>query len=676
MAELLLELFSEEIPARLQPWAETAFAARIEALLKDQGLWSEKVSVQCYSTPRRLWLYSPNLPEKSADTVEERRGPRVDAPDKAIEGFLKSVGLARSEVEEREEKKGVFLYAVTQHSGRPAAGILAAELPRLIGDFRWPKSMRWGEGTMRWVRPLHSILCLLDGKVLDFSLGGIRAGNTTKGHRSRGGEDITIASFADYIEKLSRADVILMRQDRIATIGGTAKELAIAEGLELVEDAALLEEVAGLVEWPVVLLGSFDEDFLELPPEVLISEMRHHQKYFALRDPATGKLAPRFIFASNLLADDGCKAIRRGNERVLSARLSDARFFWDQDRKVRLEDRLPALDDIVFHQKLGSVGERSKRIETLAAKLSAFIPGCDERQAARAAKLAKADLVSGMVGEFPDLQGVMGGYYAEADGEGPEVAAAIRDHYSPKGPSDACPSEPVSVAVALADKLDLLVGLFGIGEKPTGSKDPYALRRAALGAIRLIVENGLRIGLKSDLKLTDEVVAFLAERLKVQQREKGVRHDLVDAVFALGGEDDLVRLLARVGALQDFLGTPDGENLLAGYKRAGNIVRIEEKKDKAAFDQAVEPGLLTEADEIALFDGLEKAASAVSRAVSDEGFSEAMAAVAKLRAPIDAFFDTVTVNTGDAGLRANRLRLLSMVRSALDEVADFSKIEG
>lgn len=676
MAEFLLELFSEEIPAGLLPWAEETLAARLRTALAGNGLDSADLSIQCHSTPRRLWLYTPNLPPAAAERHEERRGPSIDAPKAAIEGFLKSVGLSHDQLEEREEKKGTFLYAARHIEGRPATEILAEILPSVIADFGWPKSMHWTSGPLRWIRPLRSILCLVDGEVVKFEVGGIASGNRTSGHRVLGPSEITVTSFADYFEKLTAAHVMPMRLDRAALILSRAREMAAEEGLELVEDQRLVDEVAGLVEWPVPLCGNFDEAFLDLPKEVLISEMRNHQKYFALTNPLTGKLAPRFVFVANLLADDGGKAIVAGNERVLAARLSDARFFWDQDRKTKLKDRLKALGGIVFHEKLGSLAERVKRIEKLAKKIAKFVPEANRSKAARAARLCKADLVTGMVGEFPELQGIMGKYYAAADGEDEAVCQAIREHYAPRGPSDPCPTAPISVTVALADKLDLLISMFAVGEKPTSSKDPFALRRAALGVIRLISENGLRIGLVRDLKISPDLMAFIAERLKVQQRDTGVRHDLVDAVFSLSGEDDLVRLLARVSALESFVASKDGDNLLSGYKRAVNIIRIEEKRDGTRYDSPPDPKLFEHDDERRLHAALEAALKSGAGHLAAERFEAAMVEIADLRGPINDFFDNVKVNVEDADLRANRLKLLNQVRSSLNAVADFSKIEG
>jgi len=664
VAELLLELFSEEIPARMQPRAEADLKRLLEAALTENSLEFQKVNT--YSTPRRLTAHISGLPLITADVKEQRKGPKIDAPEQAIAGFSKSAGLAPGQLSKRDG----YLYATIEKKGRATSDVLAEALPGIITKFPWPKSMRWGAGKLRWVRPLHSILCILDCRVVPFEVDGIASGSATAGHRFLSPGSFEVTDFADYKHKLNKAHVILDAVDRKHVILAFAEKLAKKQGLDLIPDDGLLQEVAGLVEWPVVLMGGFDRAFLEVPEEALISEMRHHQKYFSLKKG--GKLAPNFIFAANIVASDGGKAIIAGNERVLSARLSDAKFFWDQDRKIKLEDRLPALKNIVFHEKLGSIADRSVRIEKLARDIAPFIPGCDAKAASRAAKLAKADLASGMVGEFPDLQGIMGRYYAKEQGEDEEVANAISDQYSPKGPNDSCPTTPVSVALALADKLELLTSMFGIDEKPTGSKDPFALRRAALGVIRLIVENNIRM----PLDVSAGVLAFLADRLKVQQREKGVRHDLIDAVFSRGGEDDLVRLLARVAALQNFLTSDDGENLLAGYKRAVNIVKIEEKKEGKSHAGKVDAKLLKEKEELALYDGLEMAKGTLSKALKQEDFKAAMAAVANLRKPIDAFFDKVTVNVEDKETRANRLKLLAGIRAALMPIADFSKIEG
>ncbi|MFN3231963.1 MAG: glycine--tRNA ligase subunit beta [Alphaproteobacteria bacterium] len=692
MAELLLELFSEEIPARMQARASDDLKRLVTEALKDAGLTFDKA--EAFATPRRLALVVDGLPLAQPDVREERRGPKVDAPDKAVEGFLKSVGLTRDQVTEVEDKKkGRHLLAVIEREGRPTAEVIAEIVPTVIRSFPWPKSMRWGDGVLTWVRPLHSILCVLDGVPVTFDVDGVEAGATTAGHRFMALEPFEVSEFADYQAKLRDAKVVLDPRERKLDITEQLDLYAQENGLIPIEDDGLINEVAGLVEWPVVLFGAFDPAFLKVPEEALISAIRTHQKYPMFRDRASGTLAPKFAVVANLEAKDGGAAIVAGNERVLSARLADTKFFWDQDLKAGLASRVPALNEIVFHEKLGTLGDKVDRVGALAVELCHYVPGADRNLVRSAARLAKADLTAEMVGEFPDLQGVMGRYYALADGEDTAVADAIADHYRPQGPGDACPTAPVSVAVALADKIDTLVGFFGIDEKPTGSKDPFALRRAALGVIRLILENKLRLPLTEAIEKSEffyeemvsgrvgvfspePLVAFFADRLKVHLREQGVRHDLITAVFALSGEDDLVRLLARVKALQSFLETDDGTNLQAAYKRATNIVRIEEKKDDASYAGAVDPALLEQGEEKALADQLARATEGASATIADERFADAMSALAKLRGPVDAFFDEVTVNCDDPDVRRNRLHLLSQIRATLDQVADFSKIEG
>jgi len=697
VAELLLELFSEEIPARMQAKAAADLKRLVTEKLAEARL--DFSSAESFVTPRRLALVVEGLPPMQPDLSEERKGPRVGAPEQAIQGFLKSAGLSNlDQCEKRTVGNAEFYFAVRRVAGQAAAQLLVGMLDEAIRAIPWPKSMRAGATAFRYVRPLHSVLAIFDGKTLagsiDLSGAELRFVNQTFGHRFLAPGPITVAHFADYREKLRKSYVMLDREERKRTISEGATALTAAEGLALKEDPALLEEVCGLIEWPVALIGSIDPKFMDVPREVLTSTMRTNQKYFSL-EMTDGKLAARFIVVSNMVAEDGGKAIVAGNERVLRARLSDAKFFWDLDRKTRLEERVPKLDQLVFHAKLGTVGQKVSRVATLAAELAGCIPGADIDKVRSASLLAKADLVSGMVGEFPDLQGVMGRYYALHDGEDPSVANAIADHYAPLGPNDRCPTAPVSVAVALGDKIDTLVGFWLIDEKPTGSKDPYALRRAALGVIRLIVENNLRVPLrrffavarelypkqgistpKPDSQFSEDLLTFFADRLKVHLREKGVRHDLVSSVFALGGEDDLVRLLARVAALAKFLASDDGANLLTAYKRASNIVRIEEKKDSRTYDGGADPTKLEQGEEKALYDGLANASGGIANAVGSEDFAGAMAALAKLRPPVDAFFDRVTVNTDNAILRENRLRLLSAIRSALGGVADFSKIEG
>ena len=698
MADLLFEIFSEEIPARMQQRAARDLRDLILKTLAAQGIAPEASA--CDATPRRLLVTLTGLPERQEDLEEERKGPKVGAPDKAVEGFARSAGVAVSDLEQRDTDKGPCWFAVVRRSGRAMAELLAEVLPEAMSALPWPKSMRWGDHDVRWVRPIVSILALLDGAVVPFSFGPVASGDSTCGHRFLAPARFAVADAADYREKLAAAHVLIDSAERHRRIAEGIAALAQAESLTVEDNPGLLDEVAGLVEWPVPMIGGFDAAFMEVPPEVLVTEMTQHQRYFPLRD-ARGALANRFAFVANSMGGENGAVIVAGNERVLAARLSDGRHFWDQDHKRTLESRVPDLDKVVFHARLGTLGEKVERVERLAGHLAASIPGCDAELARRAARLAKADLTSEMVGEFPELQGVMGGYYARADGEDPAVAAATGEHYAPQGPSDACPTAPVSVAVALADKIDTLAGFFAIDEKPTGSRDPYALRRAALGVIRLILENGLRLRLRAlfvrsagdqlvhggfevlrhtDLETSvgpacDALLAFFADRLKVHLREQGVRHDLVDAVFALG-DDDLVRVLARVEALAGFVASEDGANLLAAYKRAANIVRIEEKKDGVTFGPDFDPALLEAAEEKAVAAALAAANDDAGPALDDELYQNAMTALAKMRQPVDAFFDGVTVNADDPALRTNRLRLLSAIRATLDRVADFSRIEG
>ena len=721
MAELLLELFSEEIPARMQGQAADQLAKNVLERLKAAGItWAPGSARTCY-TPQRLVLSVDGLPLAQPDLNEEKRGPRVDAPEQAIQGFLKSAGLTSlDQCERRETGKGEFWFAVIRRRGQSTMDILPHIITESIFALAWPKSMRWSRFAMTWVRPLKSIVAVFDGKPLGgwFAFGDNSAptkirgwsqapwsekepqtlefgylpySNITRGHRFLDPREIKVAGFADYNTKLKGLFVIVDPTERRAAIECQARELAAREGVIVKPDAALLDEVTGLVERPVALMGRIDEQFMDIPPEVLTTSMRVNQKYFSLLDKS-GKLAPRFLVVANMETKDGGKAIVAGNERVLRARLSDAKFFWDQDRKVKLEERVPALKDIVFHARLGTVADKVSRMQTLAAELAPYIPGADVDQVRSAALLAKADLTTGMVGEFPELQGVMGRYYGMHEGEKQAVADAIAEHYAPLGPADRCPTAPVSVAVALADKIDSLVGFFAIDEKPTGSKDPFALRRAALGVIRLIVENKLRMRLSKVFAVAhqlygnqkagfaalkpSELLDFFADRLKVALRERGVRHDLISAIFALGGEDDLMRLLARVDALKSFLDSQDGANLLVAYRRASNIVRIEEKKDGKTYNSGVDATLLRQDEEKALHRALAATGEAGARALDSEDFTGAMGALAQLRAPVDAFFDKVTVNSEDAELRANRLRLLSEIRATLNRVADFSQIEG
>jgi glycyl-tRNA synthetase beta chain len=743
MPDLLLELFSEEIPARMQARAAEDLRKAVTDRLVGAGLVYE--GAKAFVTPRRLTLSVHGVPARQPDLREEKKGPRVCAPDNAIAGFLKAAGLKSiDEAKVQPDKKGDFYVAVIEKPGRAAIEVIGEILPDVIKGFPWPKSMRWGEqskapGALNWVRPLHSIVATFgpeteEPEIVPFAIGGVAAGNETRGHRFLAPAPFTVRRFADYAQKLDKAKVVLDPERRRDIILTEAKQLAFAQGLELIEDDGLLAEVAGLVEWPVVLMGSFDEKFLRIPQEVIRATIRNNQKCFVLRDAAHAKLVDKFILVSNLEARDRGKAIVAGNERVIRARLSDAKFFYETDLETPLEDRLPKFKDIIFHEKLGTQAERIERIERLAGELAPLV-GADVGKAKRAARLCKADLLTEVVGEFPELQGLMGKYYAEEQGEDEAVAHACEDHYKPKGPDDLVPSDPVSVAVALADKFDILVGFWAIDEKPTGSKDPYALRRAALGIIRIVLDGNLRLALKKILaesgvliadhiidpdldrqvraaveldqslggdsrvdevfnadigrrsggfgrsekktkSILDDLLSFFADRLKVQLREQGARHDLVDAVFALEGQDDLLLIARRVEALGKFLDTEDGKNLLAGYKRATNIIRIEEKKDNREYTGAPDSKLYNLLEEKALAQAIDAAKAEATRAVETEDFEAAMRAMASLRPHVDAFFDKVTVNVDDKALRENRLKLLNEIRAATRAVADFSKIEG
>lgn len=697
MADLLLELFSEEIPARMQKRASEDLQKLVTDALAKEEVFGE--AARAFATPRRLTLAISGLPVRQQDRKEERKGPRVGAPEKAMEGFLKSTDLTLDQCETREDKKGEYYVAVIEKTGRGTDELIAEIVPDVIRNFPWPKSMRWGTGTLRWVRPLHSIVCTLDGEVVPFEIANepgkpIKSGDTTYGHRFMGPDAIRVRTFDDYVEKLERQKVMLDPEARAAHILEDAKNLAHAQNLELIEDDALLHEVAGLVEWPTALMGTIDDEFMEIPQEVLTSTMRANQKYLALKDPKTGNFAPRFIVVSNIEPEDGGAAVINGNERVLRARFADARFLWEQDKQHSLEDFAKKLDQVVFHAKLGTMAEKAERISKLAGDL-ASVTGADKAKAELAGRLCKADLVSGMVYEFPDLQGIMGRYYALADGLDKDVADAIAQHYQPQGPSDDVPEGPVAQAVALADKLDTLVGFWAIEEKPTGSKDPYALRRAALGVIRTSLESEFSYSLIDAIsssmtvfsrggfqwddqgpKTVRDLLSFFADRLKVYLRDQGVKHDLVDAVFALENQDDLLLIVRRVEALADFLKTDDGANLLAGYKRAANILRIEEKKDKTTYTGAPDASLFESDEEKTLADEINVARDAAAKAVGREDFAGAMAALAKLRGPVDAFFEKVTVNAEEPQVRENRLKLLAEIRTALHGVADFSKIEG
>lgn len=681
MAELLFELLSEEIPARMQAKAAADLKRLVAERLKDARLSYD--DAQSFVTPRRLTLVVDGLPDTQPDISVERKGPKVDAPEKAIAGFLKSAGLTLDQCEQRDTPKGKVWFAVSEEKGRATTQVLADIIPDALEKLPWAKSMRWGSGRARWVRPIHSLLCLLGGEIVPLAFHNTKADNATRGHRMLAGDEFTVTNFAYYRDKLRAAFVMLDSAERQQIIRDGAERLAAAKGLTVMPDDALMAENAGLVEWPLPLLGSIDQEFMEVPSEVLSSAMRKHQKYFSLADKA-GKLAPHFVMVANVETEDEGAAIIDGNERVLRARLSDAKFFWDQDRKNTLSSRAPALKHIVFHAKLGTLDEKVDRIQALAIELCQYIPGAERDRVRSAARLCKADLSTAMVGEFPDLQGLMGRYYALADGEAPEVAEAIAEHYSPLGPNDKCPSLAESVAVALADKIVTLIGFWAIDEKPTGSKDPYALRRAALGVIRLVLENNLRLPLlnifqtaarEADEDRSQELLDFFADRLKVHLKEKGVRHDLVSAVFALGGEDDLVRLMARVDALAGFLATEDGEHLLIAYKRAANILRIEEKKDGTSYAAKPDAALFAEDQERALYGAVQDVNDRTAGAIAQEKYEDAMAIMSGLRQVMDAFFDQVTVNAEDAALRRNRLNLLSEIRDSLDRIADFSKIE-
>jgi glycyl-tRNA synthetase beta chain len=739
MPDLLFELFSEEIPARMQARAAEDLRKAVTDRLVDAGLVYE--GAKTFVTPRRLALAVHGVPNRQADVHEEKKGPRVGAPENAIAGFLKAAGLASiSEAKVQPDKKGDFYVAVIEKPGRAAIDVIAEILSQVIKTFPWPKSMRWGAeskepGALNWVRPLHSIVATFgpeteEPDIVPLAIDGVAVGNETRGHRFMAPAPFTVRRLADYLQKLDKAKVVPDAERRRDIILTEAKQLAFAQGLELVEDEGLLAEVSGLVEWPVVLMGSFDQSFLHIPEEVIRATIRNNQKCFVLRDGAHAKLVNKFILVSNIEAEDGGAAIVAGNERVIRARLSDAKFFYETDLKTRLEDRLPKFEHIVFHEKLGTQAERIARIERLAGELAPLV-GADVEKAKRAARLCKADLLTEVVGEFPELQGLMGKYYAEEQGEDEAVAHAIEDHYSPKGPDDFVPADPVSIAVALADKIDTLTAFLSVDEFPTGSRDPFGLRRAEMGIVRIIEENKIRMDVRSifanqytelafrranwDESFTgriveqytsqeeraDENLGFrlehglfgeiaekwasnfaneamlnLGERLIVLLRSRGARYDLVHAVVFVDIPKDVVSLISRVEALGKFLDTEDGKNLLAGFKRATNIIRIEEKKDKREYTRAPDPKLYQQDEEKALAQAISLAKSEAERAVAAEDFEAAMRAMAKLRPHVDAFFDKVTVNVDDKALRENRLKLLNEIRAATRAVADFSKIEG
>ncbi|HIM42014.1 MAG TPA: glycine--tRNA ligase subunit beta [Rhodospirillales bacterium] len=688
--ELLLELLSEEIPARMQARATDDLKRLVCDGLKEAGLGFQ--SAEAFVTPRRLALVVDGIPEKQPDIDEERRGPRADAPVHAVKGFKGSLPKG-AKVEKRQTEKGEFFFAVVKQKGFPSDILIGQIVIDVVRKFPWPKSMNWGEGHGPWVRPIHNILCLFGPRAsIAITLEPGRDFRTTEtmGHPFLSPKWFAVKNFADYKAKLLAAQVMLDPAERASVIEAEAQKLAKKAKLKLKHDPGLLAEVAGLVEWPVVKMGSIDKAFMDLPPEVLTTVMRHHQKYFALLDKK-GKLAPKFIVVANTETKDRGKVMVAGNERVLRARLADAKFFWDQDRKRTLESRVQELAGRVFHAQLGTVMDKVIRVEELASELAESC-GANSSDARWAARLCKADLSTGMVAEFPILQGVMGRYHALNDGENADVATAIAEHYGPLGPNDNCPSAPVSIAVALADRIDTLVGFFGIKEFPTGSKDPYALRRSALGVIRLILENDLRINLSGIFEfagqqygqwdqgqfaeISGDLFNFLNDRLTVALREKGFPHDLVNALFARGGEDDLWRLVQKAKSLKEFLETDDGANLLVAYRRAHNIVRIEEKKDSERYSGKVDENLFSRDEERELWIRLNEVEQANPSKPDMAEFDQVLSVLAKLRRPVDRFFGEVTVNCDDSDLRKNRLRLLSEIASCLNRVADFSKIEG
>ena len=741
MPDLLIELFSEEIPARMQARAREDLKRLVTDGLVQAGL--TYASAGAFSTPRRLALAVEGLTAASPTTHEDRKGPRTDAPDAALEGFLRSTGLTRDQLQARDDKKGQVWYATVTKPGRPAADIVAEVLEATIRNFPWPKSMRWGSGSLRWVRPLHSILCILSDEagatVVPLTVDGIAAGNTTRGHRFMAPDAFTVSGFDDYAAKLRRARVMLDTQERAAEIRSQADNLAFARGWQIVPDDSLLAEVAGLVEWPVPLMGVIEDRFLALPPEVLQTSMKEHQKFFSARNPSTGRIEG-FVTVANIQTPDDGATILAGNQRVLAARLSDAAFFWENDLREATSGMATwaaGLASVTFHNKLGSQADRIERIAALAREIAPLV-GADPDQAERAARLAKLDLRSAMVGEFPELQGTMGRYYALEAGEPAAVADAARDHYSPLGPSDAVPTAPVSVAVALADKIDTLTGFWAIDEKPTGSKDPFALRRAALGVIRLVLQTSTSIQLKkkvlewhllasllmvkgaefrrrgtaieaaclNDLLAPSELqdityrlvdaddtatetallnsmdsiaanlLSFLHDRLKVYLRDQGIRHDIIDAVLAQEGSDDLVQVVNRATALNAMLATEDGKNLTQGLKRAGNILAQAEEKDGVEYSFGADVKFAETDQERALFTALDTAEPAICHAMARQDFPAAMTAIAALRTPIDAFFEAVQVNTDSQIVRRNRLNLLSRIREAGRQIADFTRIEG
>ncbi len=706
MPDLLIELFSEEIPARMQARAADDLKKLVTNGLVDAGL--TYASAAAFSTPRRLTLTIEGMLDASPSLVEERKGPKADAPEKAIEGFLRGAGLTRDQLEERDTPKGKILFAMIKKPGRPAAEIVAEVLETTIRNFPWPKSMRWGSGSLRWVRPLHSILCILsaeDGaQTVPLTIDGITGGDTTRGHRFLAPDTITVSNFDDYGTKLKRAFVVLDPAERRDTIWNDATNMAFANGLEVVEDAGLLAEVAGLVEYPVVLMGQIGDDFLGLPPEVLQTSMKEHQKFFSVRNPKTGRIERFVTVANRTTADDGA-TILAGNEKVLSARLSDAKFFWENDLRIAqseagMQTWVDRLSNVTFHNKLGTQAELISRMEALAGELAPMV-GADPEEARAAARFAKADLSSEMVYEFPELQGLMGSYYAKAAGKSDAIAAAAQDHYAPLGPSDDVPTAPVSIAVALAEKIDKLTGFWAIDEKPTGSKDPFALRRAALGVIRILVENDVSLKLRGTIlahlsqtpapaagsaeETAENLLSFLHDRLKVYLKDQGVRHDIIDACIsssdgapagAMEGNDDLTLLVKRAKALSETLKTDDGENLIQGFKRANNILSQAEDADGVEYSFGADIKFAETDEERALFAALDTAEAQIKPAMEAQDFGTAMSAMASLRGPIDAFFDAVQVNADNATVRRNRLNLLSRIRTICSSVADLTKIDG
>nr|WP_275296376.1 glycine--tRNA ligase subunit beta [Sulfitobacter geojensis] len=720
---MLIELFSEEIPARMQTRAAQDLQKLVTNGLVDAGL--TYASAAAFSTPRRLTLTLEGMLAESPSVVEERKGPKADAPEKAIEGFLRGAGVTRDQLEERDTPKGKILFAKIDKPGRPAAEIVAEVLEHTIRNFPWPKSMRWGAGALKWVRPLHSIICILsaeDGaEVVPMDVDGITSGDTTYGHRFLAPDAIKVTSFEDYEAKLARANVVLRADARAETIWNDATNVAFASGMEVVEDAGLLAEVAGLVEWPVVLMGNIADDFLGLPPEVLQTSMKEHQKFFSVRNPKTGRIEKFITVANRTTADNGA-TILAGNEKVLSARLSDAKFFWENDLRVAQSDTgmatwVKALENVTFHNKLGTQAELIERMAVLARELAPMV-GADADEAEAAARVAKADLSSEMVYEFPELQGLMGRYYASAAGKSDAVAAAAQEHYAPLGPSDDVPTAPVSVAVALAEKIDKLTGFWAIDEKPTGSKDPFALRRAALGIIRILVENGISMHISRTLisgfepqpadflvaaakssnaeakllaatefegetftygekdAVLFDLLSFLHDRLKVYLKDQGVRHDIIDACIAMPQNDDLTLLVKRAKALSETLKTDDGENLIQGFKRANNILTQAEEADGVEYSYGADVKFSETDEERALFKALDEAEAVITPAMASQDFTTAMSAMATLRGPIDAFFDAVQVNSDNGAVRRNRLNLLSRIRTLCTSVADLTKVDG